>query len=96
MKESYFKFLPEDEARNPTKGQYFRRTTNQWWIVHPEKGLAFYIPAKRVGYGMPQCNADERITRKIAENGLYEFPYEIKFFELVWVPVDPRTEWGTR
>jgi hypothetical protein len=41
--------------------------TNYWWIVHPTKDcIAFWSPTARIGiYGMPQCNHDEAVTRKI-------------------------------
>lgn len=90
MKENEFRFLPETEATNPTHGQFFIRCTDAYWIVHPEKGLAFYSLGQRTGLGSPQCNSNEKIVRKIAENMTYEFPYEIKFFPLVWIPFDPR------
>lgn len=89
MKESQFKFIPETEATSPTDGQFFIRCTDAYWIVHPEKGLTFF-DNRRNGYGSPQCNSNEKITRKFSEDGMFEFPHEIKFFPLVWIPFDPR------
>lgn len=83
MNESRCTFLPETEATKPTKGQFFRRVVDSWWVVHPEKGLVFYGKHFR----SPQCNLNEAITRKLSD-GMYEFPHEVKFIELAWVPVD--------
>lgn len=88
MNENRYKYLSESEAVKPTKGAFFQAIRDSWWIVDREKGLAFFSRPKSSEIGSPQCNANERIISKLAANGMYPFPFEVKFFELVWVPVD--------
>jgi hypothetical protein len=85
-----FTFLPEEEAINPTKGQYFELMNDQWWVVHPDRGLAFYNPSRnqRAGLGYPQCNIDETIARALSDDGHLDWPHEVKFFSRVFVPVN--------
>lgn len=90
MKESQFNFLSIDEATNPTKGQFFERMTDRWWIIHPERGLVFYKGPFRYGFGSPQCNHSEAIAQKIADSVTYDFPHEVCKLDLVWIPVNPR------
>lgn len=93
MKANEFMCLPVSEALNPTSGHYFQRIANAWWIVHPERGLVFFNPQRRrTGslYGSAQCNVNEKVIRKLSSDGTYRFPHEIRFFEVVWVPVNPR------
>ena len=76
--DNHFHFLPEDQilaSRNWAVHQYL----DSWWIVHPEKGLAFF----KKGYGSPQCNRDESISRRLCPSW-----GEIKFFERVIVPLN--------
>lgn len=88
MNELRFKFLSVDEATKPTKGFYFHPVRDSWWVVDQEKGLAFVSRPKSSDIGSPQCNTNEQIITKLAANGLYPFPYDVKFFDLVWVPVE--------
>jgi hypothetical protein len=75
---SRFHFLPEDQieaARQHMLHQYL----DSYWVVHPEKGLAFYGK----GYGSPQCNRNESIARRFCP------PWgEIKFIPRVLVPLN--------
>lgn len=92
-------FLPVDEAVSPAKGGFFVHYVDAWWTVHPERGLAFYNPKstrtgrRRLGrWGAPQCNMDERISRKVGLDtaGSVSDGIEIRKFPSVWVPADPR------
>lgn len=53
---SKFHFLPEDQVESTAHHVY--QYINYFWVVHPEKGLAFYGK----GYTKPQCNRDQRIS----------------------------------
>ena len=68
-----------------------------WWTVHPERGLLFFNPKnartgrRRFGrYGSPQCNTDERISRKVGLDtaGSVIDGIEVRLFPSVWVPVN--------
>lgn len=95
LAEEDYLFLAVEEATRPAKGGFFMHHVDAWWLVHPDKGLAFYNPRhprtgrRRFGrYGAPQCNADERIARKV---GLDTAPWpdpEVRFLRSAWVPVD--------
>lgn len=89
LTEEDFRFLPESEAIEPTKGRYFQRMTDIWAVVHPEKGIAFYNPStrRRPGLGALQGNSDERIAKGVERGLNLTFPHEIKFFDVLWVPL---------
>lgn len=75
---SRFHFIALDEA-TASKSHILHQYLNKYWVVHPEKGLAFF----NKGYGSPQCNSNEAISKKLCpEWG------EIKFIERVLVPLD--------
>lgn len=85
-----YKFLSVQEATAPVKGGFFLHYVNQWWLVHPEHGLAFYSPRsrRRYGLGSPQCNTSEQISRMV---GVKTAPWpdpEVRKLASVWVPVD--------
>ena len=97
ISEADYVFLPVDEATAPGQGGFFQHYVDAWWVVHPERGLVFFNPKntrtgrRRFGrYGSPQCNADERISRKVgADTAGSVFPeVEIREFPSVWVPID--------
>jgi hypothetical protein len=99
IKAEDYVFLPVAEGTAPTKGGFFMHYVDAWWVVHPEKGLAFYNPVstrtgrRRFGrFGSPQCNTDERISRKVGLDCAGSvFPgIEIRQFPSVWVPADPQ------
>jgi hypothetical protein len=90
-------FLPVDEATAPAKGGFFEHYVDAWWTVHPEHGLLFYnrknprTGRRRVhGLGSPQCNTDERITRKVGLDtaGSLWPDIRVEQFPSVWVPVN--------
>lgn len=71
-----FHFLKLEEASKP-KGHIIYHIPNSWWVVHPDKGLAFYGK----GFGSPQCNTNEMISRRLCpEWG------EVQFIETVFAP----------
>lgn len=94
ISESDYMFLPVDEATAPVKAGMFQHYVDAWWVVHPERGLAFFNPPgrrRRAGsLGSPQCNTDERIARKVGPvTAGTVFPeVEIRQFPSVWVPID--------
>ena len=63
----------------------------------PGAGLLFFNPkSTRTGrrglgrYGSPQCNTDERISRKVGletAGSVFE-GIEVRLFPSVWVPID--------
>lgn len=72
-------FIPEEAAVDPHGiVQVYR---DHWWVTHPTKGLAIF------GKGSAQCSTNKDITRLLAKI----YPWcEVKFFSLVFVPIDPR------
>jgi len=92
-----YMFIPADEALAPADGGHYQHYVNCWWVVHPEKGLAFFNPKnartgrRRFGrYGSPQCNADERISRMVGAKTIATLWPEVEIQQLgsVWVPID--------
>jgi hypothetical protein len=50
-------YVPKDQAVIPRSGEC---VVDNWWVVHPEHGLLFYIPNLRYhDFPTPQCNTDE-------------------------------------
>lgn len=88
-----YKFLSVAEATAPARGGFFEHYVDAWWLVHPERGLAFYSPVTRTGrrrrgLGSPQCNTDERVTRMVgAKSAPWPDP-EVRQIPSAWVPVD--------
>jgi hypothetical protein len=91
-----YEFLTIDEAASPVSEGAYMHYVNRWWVVHPERGLAFWNPVmKRTrrrrseGLGAPLCNEREHIqrhmARAIAEGGLW--PAEARCLMSAWVPV---------
>ncbi len=73
-------FVPLDLATQPTNGDCL---TNNWWSVHPTKGLAYYY--QPFGYARseepsPQCNSSEATARHLTRR-LYPT------FEVLLMPV---------
>jgi hypothetical protein len=73
-----YHFMPIEQATEP-KGHMLYQWINAWWVVHPEKGLAFWDK----GYSSPQCNRDESISKM-----LKPVWGEIKFMERVFAPLN--------
>lgn len=65
-------YVPEDVATTPAEGHCF---VNRWWMVHPEKGVAFYCDTRRSVWlepgekeePSPQCNSCEITARHLAK-----------------------------
>lgn len=55
-----YHYVPEEVAARPTTGEVI---VNNWWIVHPEKGLAFY--QGHTNDYSPQCNRDRNVADHI-------------------------------
>ena len=76
-------YLPKDEAVKPREGHCY---VDRWWIVHPEKGLAFYLSphaTKDDRFTSPQCNSNKAVT-EVLHKKMYS-DHEIKFFTAVYV-----------
>jgi hypothetical protein len=65
-------FIPFETAITPAEGHCF---VDRWWMVHPEKGVAFYA-TKRRSYELepgeedepsPQCNSSESTARHLQQ-----------------------------
>lgn len=74
-------FVPLEVATVPPKG-LIEHLKDQWWTVHPEKGLVFYD--KKVM--APQCNSNESITRRFKE--MYPWA-EVRFIPSVFRRINP-------
>lgn len=73
-------YMPIEQLTTPHNGAEV--LTNRWVVVHPEHGALFY---RRWTI---QCNSDERITKHLIDK---MYPgCEARFFEVVYVPRDPR------
>lgn len=73
-----FHFVALSEITS-SKSHMLYQYLNSYWVVHPEKGIAFFDK----GYGHPQCNSNESIAKRLCpEWG------EIKFIEKVLVPLN--------
>ena len=90
--EDDYNFLPEQDAERPSKAGLFMHYVDDWWVVHPDKGLVFYSPWHRrrrtAGLGAPQRNSDQRIQQALAMQH-YPFPVEVRQLASVWVPASP-------
>lgn len=92
--EDDYKFLPLAKAADPGEGT-FRHYVGRWWVVHPDKGLAFHNPVqwtgrrRHEGLGAPLCNGSEQIQRGMAEALAQNagWPAEAVLVESAWVPV---------
>lgn len=84
MTEDQFRFVPEGVAVVPPNGLLIHYK-DYWWVVHPEKGLAFYW--RGFGNGSGQCNQNEAIVRKLAQS----YPWAtVKFIPSAFFTIDPR------
>lgn len=73
-----YHFLPANDILK-TKACIVYNYMNRYWVIHPEKGLAFYDK----GFGSPQCNDNEEIAKRLCpEWGA------VVFIERVLVPCD--------
>ncbi len=66
-------FKPEAGSNRPilgAAGAWAERFENHWWIVHPEKGLAFWGPITLT----PQANANEIVSARLAPRSIIPGP----------------------
>lgn len=52
-------YVSLDEASQPRDGEVL---INRWWVTHPDKGLAFYGPAR-----IPQYHHNQMIAKVLCE-----------------------------
>lgn len=50
-------FISIEKATTPFEGAYIMK--DRYWSICPDRGLIFFKPDKRRGYGSPQCNSQE-------------------------------------
>lgn len=80
-------FVPIETAIKPPGG-IIMHLVKRWWSMHPQKGIIFWRPDKKVRYpGFPQCNSQETLARDIC-NRLYPWA-EVRFLESVFYHIDP-------
>lgn len=84
-------YLPFDELTNGE--DLCKVIKNAWWIVHPEKGLAFYshyAKNKTIQRASPWYNKDKRIVDSIIEKHYTSLGLEARQIDLVIYRIDPR------
>lgn len=73
-------YVALDEATLPRDGEVL---TDRWWVVHPEKGLAFYRPHPKRRFRAPQCNSDRRMPEHLVAE---MYPgHEVRYVEAAYV-----------
>lgn len=82
-----FVFIPIEQATEPPDG-IIEHIKDSWWVVHQDKGVAFYCPrnkrtGKRSKFMASQCNSDEAIARHLAMRGPLK-NVEVKFLPSVF------------
>lgn len=82
---SHYRFVPIEEAIIPPQG-LINHLKDRWWVVHPEKGLAYYIGANGK-HSSPQCNGSEATMRHYEANCSWA---EIRFIPSVFHKIDPQ------
>lgn len=80
-----WRFLPLEQATSNPKGGICQVIRDNWWLVHPEKGLLFFWSQGTKGLGSPRCNRSESIVRRV---GTTCEGAEIRFLPLAIVPID--------
>jgi len=92
--EEQYHFIPIAVLSAPPGDGPFMHYVGRYWMVHPDKGAAFYNPVstrtgrrRRPGHGSPQCNSSEDVARMVASNAV-DWPYEIRLVESAWVPIN--------
>ncbi len=79
----HYRFVPIETATVPPGGliEHFR---DRWWLVHPERGVAYYVGARGKD-ASPQCNGDEAVARRLFTPDWAE----IRFIPSVFRRIDP-------
>lgn len=58
-------YVPKETAILPRTGECI---IDHWWIIHPERGLVFFVPSLRHSdMPAPQCNLDQRVTDRLCK-----------------------------
>lgn len=79
-----WRFLPEADAVAGPRSGFCQVLRDRWWVVCPERGLAFFWSKGDRGLGSPQCNSDETISRRL---GTTIPGATLKFMPVVFAPV---------
>ena len=78
-----YRYLPCSKTMfTPREDGFYELLTDRWWVVHPGKGLTFYIGPRGKNFS-PQCNR----SRALVEN-LCPDDHEIWFIPEAWLPHD--------
>lgn len=76
-------YVPFDTAVVPPP-DLIKHYKNQYWVVHPTRGIAFWTIQKR---HYPQCNGNKEITKR----WLKHYPWaEVRFFASVFERIKPQ------
>lgn len=79
-------YVPIEDGAKPKNG-LCESYVNNWWAVHPTRGLIFWRASRRVLLS-PQCNANESVARHITAK-LWPFA-EVRQIPAVHVRANPR------
>lgn len=82
-----YRFLSFEEAAAPTqtRGVFYELRQDDYWIVHPEHGLAFF---HRKGSLHPQSQRSEEIQRAVLRTTAPDLGFEVRKIERAYLPVD--------
>lgn len=73
-------FIPLELAKIPPSG-FCRCIKDNYWCVHPKKGLIFWDPKSLY----PQCNSNKTISEMFKEK---MYPWcEIQFIDCIFLPI---------
>ena len=90
--ELQFEFIDFEEAARPTARRLYTLHVGDWWVCHPEKGIAFSVmgPKLRRSYH-PVCNPVEDIAKAVLATITKHEGYdelEVRKIERAFIPVD--------
>lgn len=82
-----YRFLSFTEAADPTPtpGVLYELRQDEYWIVHPEHGLAFF---HRKTSEYPQSNKSEHIEQAVLRTTAPDLGLEVRKIERAYIPVD--------
>lgn len=85
-REIKYTYLAQEKAtKTPTGQQFWELYEERYWVVHPDKGLAFYDPQGKGRKISPQCNSIRGIVERLLPEG-----HEVQYLARVWMPHDCR------
>lgn len=70
-------------TKPPPKSGIFELIAESYWVVHPERGIAFYDPTGRGIRSSPQCNQHKSIVERLCPDG-----HEVRYIAQVWLGHD--------